>query len=192
MLFRSGRVVLLDRIVAVVNDQIVTRRDLDDRMKTVLLQLQRQGTPLPARDVLEKQVLERLIQTRLQLQFARETGLRIDDAALDNAIGRIASSNKLTVEELRAIIEKDGITFSKYREDIREEIVLVRLREREVENKIQIAESEIDNFLKTLQQQESSSEEFNLSHILVRVPEQASPEQLQERRTRAEIGRAHV
>ena len=188
----AGRVVLLDRIVAVVNDQIVTRRDLDDRMKTVLLQLQRQGTPLPARDVLEKQVLERLIQTRLQLQFARETGLRIDDAALDNAIGRIASSNKLTVEELRAIIEKDGITFSKYREDIREEIVLVRLREREVENKIQIAESEIDNFLKTLQQQESSSEEFNLSHILVRVPEQASPEQLQERRTRAERALAQI
>lgn len=182
----ARRVVLLDRIVAVINDQVITRRDLDERLKTVSLQMQRQGTPLPPPDVLEKQVLERMIQTRVQLQFARDTGLRIDDAALDSAIGRIASNNKISTQELRALVEKDGINFSKYREDIREEIVLVRLREREVENKIQIADSEIDNFLKTVQQQGGGSEEFNLSHILVRVPEQASPEQLQERRTRTE------
>ena len=182
----ARRVVLLDRIVAVINDQVITRRDLDERLKTVSLQMQRQGTPLPPQDVLEKQVLERMIQTRVQLQFARDTGLRIDDAALDSAIGRIASNNKISTQELRALVEKDGINFSKYREDIREEIVLVRLREREVENKIQIADSEIDNFLKTVQQQGVGSEEFNLSHILVRVPEQASPEQLQERRTRTE------
>ncbi len=182
----AGRVVLLDRIVAVVSDQVITRRELDERMKSVVLQLQRQGTPLPSNDVLEKQVLERMIQSRLQLQFAKDTGLRIDDAALDSAISRIASTNKLSVQELRSLIEKDGISFTRYREDIREEIILVRLREREVENKIQIADSEIDNFLKTLQQQESSGEEFNLSHILIRVPEQASPEQLQDRRARAE------
>lgn len=182
----AGRVVLLDRIVAVISDQVITRRELDERMKTVVLELQRQGTPLPPNDVLEKQVLERMIQSRLQLQFAKETGLRIDDSALDSAIGRIASNNKLSVQELRGLIEKDGINFARYREDIREEIILVRLREREVENKIQIADSEIDNFLKTLQQQESSGEEFNLSHILIRVPEQASPEQLQDRRSRAE------
>ncbi len=182
----AGRVVLLDRIVAVISDQVITRRELDARMKTVVLQLQQQGTPLPPNDVLEKQVLERMIQSRLQLQFAKETGLRIDDSALDSAIGRIASNNKLSVQELRGLVEKDGINFARYREDIREEIILVRLREREVENKIQIADSEIDNFLKTLQQQESSGEEFNLSHILIRVPEQASPEQLQDRRSRAE------
>ncbi len=182
----GGRVVTLDRIVAVISDQVITRRDLAERMKTVLLQMEREGTPLPPKDVLEKQVLERMIQTRVQLQFARDTGLRIDDATLDSAIGRIASSNKLTVQELRGLIEKDGLTFSKYREDIRDEIALVRLREREVDNKIQISDSEVDNFLKTLQQQESRSEEFNLSHVLVRVPEQASPEQLQERRAKAE------
>ena len=180
---RAGsRVVTLDRIVAVISDQVITRRDLAERMKTVLLQMGREGTPLPPQDALEKQVLERMIQTRVQLQFARDTGLRIDDATLDSAISRIATSNKLTVQELRGLLEKDGLTFSKYREDIRDEIALVRLREREVDNKIQISDSEIDNFLKTLQQQESRSEEFNLSHVLVRVPEQASPEQLQERR----------
>jgi peptidyl-prolyl cis-trans isomerase SurA len=182
----AGRVVLLDRIVAVVNDQVITRRDLDDRMRSVQAQLRQQGTPLPPTDVLERQVLERLIQTRAQLQLARDTGLRVDDATLDSAIGRIASSNKLSVQELRGLIEKDGVNFTKYREEIRDEIVLVRLREREVENKIQIADSEVDNFLSTLQQQDSRSEEFNLSHILIRVPEQASPEQLQDRRGRAE------
>jgi len=184
---RAGsRVVTLDRIVAVISDQVITRRDLAERMKTVLLQMGREGTPLPPQDALEKQVLERMIQTRVQLQFARDTGLRIDDATLDSAISRIATSNKLTVQELRGLLEKDGLTFSKYREDVRDEIALVRLREREVDNKIQISDSEIDNFLKTLQQQESRSEEFNLSHVLVRVPEQASPEQLQERRAKAE------
>ncbi|MEI7681731.1 MAG: peptidylprolyl isomerase [Betaproteobacteria bacterium] len=183
---QARRVVLLDRIVAIINDQVITRRDLDERLKTVSLQMQRQGTPLPPQEALEKQVLERMIQTRVQLQFARDTGLRIDDAALDSAIARIAANNKVSTQELRTLVEKDGISFSKYREDIREEIVLVRLREREVENKIQIADSEIDNFLKTVQQQDSRSEEFNLSHILVRVPDQASPEQLQDRRARAE------
>ena len=181
-----SRVVTLDRIVAVISDQVITRRDLAERMKTVLLQMGREGTPLPPQDALEKQVLERMIQTRVQLQFARDTGLRIDDATLDSAISRIATSNKLTVQELRGLLEKDGLTFSKYREDVRDEIALVRLREREVDNKIQISDSEVDNFLKTLQQQESRSEEFNLSHVLVRVPEQASPEQLQERRAKAE------
>jgi peptidyl-prolyl cis-trans isomerase SurA len=179
-------ITLLDRIVAVVNDQVITRRDLDDRMKTVLSQMRQQQTPLPQKEVLERQVLERMIQSRVQLQFARDTSLRIDDPTLDSAIGRIASNNKMSVQELREIIERDGISFARYREDIRDEIVLVRLREREVDSKIQIADSEIDYFLSTLQQQESSSEEFNLSHILIRVPEQASPEQLQDRRARAE------
>jgi peptidyl-prolyl cis-trans isomerase SurA len=182
----ASRVVLLDRIVAVVNDQVITRRDLDDRMKSVLAQLRQQGTPLPPNDVLEQQVLERMIQTRAQLQLARDTGLRVDDATLDSAIGRIATNNRVSVPELRSLVEKDGISFSKYREDLRDEIVVVRLREREVENKLQIADSEIDNFMATLQQQDGRSEEFNLSHILIRVPEQASPEQLQDRRARAE------
>ena len=182
----TGRIILLDRIVAVVNDQVITRRDLDDRMKTVLATLRQQGTPLPPIDVLERQVLERMIQARTQLQLARDTGLRIDDATLDAAISRIASNNKLSIQELRSAVERDGITFNRYREELRDEIALVRLREREVENKIQITDSEISNFLSTLQQQESRSEEFNLSHILIRLPEQASPEQLRERRARAE------
>jgi len=188
----ASRVVLLDRIVAVVNDQVITRRDLDERITVVLTQLRQQGTPPPSRDVLEKQVLERMIFNQVQLQYAKETGLRIDDATLEKTLSRIAEDSKLTPAQLRAALEKDGISFAKFREDIRDEITMARLREREVDNKISIADSEIDNFLSTRQIQEGKSDEYHLSHILVSVPEQASPERLQERRARAEQALAQI
>lgn len=186
------RVQQLDRIIAVVNDEVITRRDLDDRLKVTLSQLRQQGTPLPPTDVLEKQVLERMIYDHVQFQYAKETGLRVDDSTLDNAINRIAENNKISIAAMREALEKDGVSFGKFREEIRGEIVMVRLREREVDNKIQITDSEVDNFLNTLQGQEGASEEFNLSHILIRVPERASPEQLQERRARGERALAQI
>ena len=188
----ASRVVLLDRIVAVVNDQVITRRALDERVTVVLTQLRQQGTPPPSRDVLEKQVLERMIFNHVQLQYAKETGLRIDDATLEKTLSRIAEDSKLAPAQLRAALEKDGISFAKFREDIRDEITMARLREREVDNKITIADSEIDNFLSTRQIQEGKSDEYHLSHILVSVPEQASPERLQERRARAEQALAQI
>ncbi len=188
----ASRVVLLDRIVAVVNDQVITRRALDERVTVVLTQLRQQGTPPPPRDVLEKQVLERMIFNHVQLQYAKETGLRIDDATLEKTLSRIAEDSKLAPAQLRAALEKDGISFAKFREDIRDEITMARLREREVDNKITIADSEIDNFLSTRQIQEGKSDEYHLSHILVSVPEQASPERLQERRARAEQALAQI
>jgi len=186
------RIILLDRIVAVVNEDVITRRDLDDRMRVVSVQLREQGTPAPPTDVLEKQVLDRMIYTRVQLQFAKETGLRVDDGQLDSAIARIAENNKITPAKLRETLEKDGVSFAKFREDIRDEIVMSRLREREVDNKITVAESEIDNLLNALRSQDGKTEEFDLSHILVRVPEQASPEQLSDRRARAEKALAQI
>ena len=188
----GGRVVLLDRIIAVVNEEVITRRDLDDRMKVVTIQLKEQGTPAPPVDVLERQVLDRMIYTRVQLQFAKETGLRVDDGQLDSAIGRIAENNKISPAQMRATLEKDGVSFAKFREDIRDEIVMSRLREREVDNKITVADSEVDNLLKTLQLQDGKTEEFDLSHILIRVPEQVSPEQLRDRRGRAEKALAQI
>ena len=188
----TGRIVLLDRIVAVVNADVITRRDLDDRVKVAVQELRRQGTPLPTADVLEKQVLERMIYTRVQLQLAKETGLRVDDGQLEKSLSRIAEENKISVREMRETIEKDGSNFTKFREDIRDEITLSRLREREVENKITVADSEIDNALRAQQMQGATPDEFDLSHILVRVPEQASPEQLRDRRTRAEQALAQI
>lgn len=179
-------IVVLDRIVAVVNDEVITRNNLDERVNLALSQLRRQGTPPPPREVLEKQILDRMISDRVQLQFAKETGLRVDDAELDRAIARIAEENKLTLPQLRMALDKDGVPFPKFREDIRNEIVTVRLREREVDNRIVVSDGEIDNFIKNQQAQSGASDEYNLSHILVTVPESASPEQIQGRRTRAE------
>lgn len=183
---KPRQVITLDRIVAVINDEVITRNDLNARIAMAEEQLRRQGTPAPARPDLERQLLQRMITDRAQLHFAKENGLRIDDLELDRAIGRIAEDNKLSTTQLRAAIEKDGVPFASFREDIRNQIVMSRLREREVEDKIIITESEIDNMLANPQQQAAGVDEFNVSHILVRVPENASPDQIQSRLTRAE------
>jgi len=174
-----------DRIVAVVGNEVVTYVELRTRLAAALKQLQKQGTPLPSQDVLEGQMLERLIMERVQLQYARDSGMRVDDAQLEQAIGRIAAGNKMTLAQFRAALEKDGIEYAQFREEIRNEIVTVRLREREVDNRLVISDGEIDNFLAN-QAATGSGEEYQLAHILLRAPESASPEQLQKLRLRGE------
>ena len=175
-----------DRIVAIVADEVVTYQELRAKLTSALKQLQKQGTPLPPQDVLEKQMLERLIMERVQLQFARETGLRVDDIQLDQAIGRIASNNKMNMQQFRVALEKDGLTYPTFREDIRGEMTMVRLREREVDSKIIISDGEIDNYLANQTTQTGGAEEYQVAHILLRAPESASPEQLQKLRVRGE------
>lgn len=174
-----------DHIVAVVGDEVVTYYELRNRLESALKQLEKQGTPLPPQDVLERQMLERVIMDRVQLQYARETGLRVDDIQLDQAIGRIAANNKMTPQQFRQTLEKDGIKYAKFREEIRTEMTMVRLREREVDSKLVISEGEIDNYLSN-QAANGGSEEYQLAHILLRAPESASPEQLQKLRLRGE------
>lgn len=178
--------VLLDRIVAVVNDEAITARELDERVQFALRQLKQQGTAPPPRAVVERQILDRMVSDRVQLQFAKESGLRIDDAELDRAILRIAEQNNISLQTMRETLERDGVPFAKFREDVRNEIVMSRLREREVDNRIVITESEIDALLSASADEEVRGDELNLSHILVVVPENASPEQVQARRARAE------
>ncbi len=186
------QIVPLDRIVAIVNDEPVTLYELNDRTKTVIQQLQKQGTPLPQRSLIEKQILERMIMDRAQLQLAKETGIRVEDAQLSAALQKIAEENKLTLSEFRRALEKEGINFNKFREDIRNEIILVRLREREIDNRLVISENEIDQLLKTATAQQGADEDYNLAQILVRVPEQATPEQIQEKKKRAESALAEL
>ena len=178
--------VVLDRIVAVVNNEVITRADLDQRLHAATLQLKQQGTPPPPRATLEKQILDRLITDSVQLQLAKETGLRVDDSELDRAIQRIAQENKLTLDQLRATLEKDGVPFRRFREDIRSEIILSRLRQREVDNRIVVSDGEIESFINAQQGLVGRGEQYNLSHILVTVPENAGPEQIQARRSRGE------
>ena len=183
---RPGQAVVIDRIVAVVNDEAITARELDERTRFAMKQLAQQGTAPPPQNIVERQLLERLISDRVQLQFAKETGLRVDDTELDRAIARIAEQNKLTPLDMRAALERDGVPFPKFREDIRSEIVMSRLREREVDNKIVVTESEIDALLASSTSGDLRGDEVNLSHILIVVPENARPEQVQARRARAE------
>lgn len=175
----------VDHIVAVVADGVITSNELKARLATAINQLQRRGTPLPAQDVLEGQMLERLIIERAQLAYARESGLRIDDQQLEQAIGRIAANNKLSVTQFRAALEKDGIAYPVFREEIRTEMTMARLREREVESRLVVSDAEIDNYLAN-QAATGSSEEYELAHILLRAPESATPEQLQKLRKRGE------
>ncbi len=174
-----------DRIVAVVGDEVITAFELRTRLATALQQLKKQGTPLPPQNVLEQQMLERVIMDRVQLQFAKETGMRIDDTQLDQAIGRIAAGNKMSPQQFRAALEKDGIEYSKFREEIRTEMIMTRLREREVDSKLVISDGEIDNYLAN-QAATGGGEEYQVAHILLRAPESASPEQLQKLRLRGE------
>jgi peptidyl-prolyl cis-trans isomerase SurA len=180
------RVLAVDRIVAVVNDDVITKLDLAEQIKLAADMLRRQGTPVPPAEVLEKQVLERMIAVKAQLQFANEVGIRIDDATLDKTVARIAEQNKLSVDGLRTAVKDDGLSFSKFRENLRTEMIIARLREREIGSKLVITEAEIDAMLQVVQDTEGKSNDYNLAHILVRVPEQASPEQIKERQARAE------
>ena len=188
---KPNAIVVIDRIIAVVNDEVITERELAARVDFALRQLAQQGTQPPARQILEKQLLERTINDRVQMQYARDTGTRVDNAELDRAMVKIAEQNKMTVAELRTVLAKDNVPYDKFREDIRSEITLSRLREREVAQKIVVTESEIDNFIQT-QLTQPGRDEFNVSHILIAVPEKASPEQLQARRERAEQALAQI
>jgi peptidyl-prolyl cis-trans isomerase SurA len=176
----------VDRIVAVVNDEVITANELRARTLSAIAQLERQKIQLPPPDVLERQVLERMIVDRAQLQLARETGVRVDDATINAAMGRIAEANNMTVPAMRQRLESEGVSFAQFREDIRQDILLNRLREREVDGRLQISESELDNFIADQSGVTADSEEINLAQILLRVPENSTPQRLEETRTRAD------
>ena len=176
---------LVDRIVAVVNKEVITLSELHAAVATTERQLRRQGTPSPEPAVLERQTLERLILDKVQLQTARDTGIRVDELQLDRAVQRIAENNKMTLADFRRALERDNVPFDAWREDLREQIILSRLREREVDDKIQVSDTEIDLFLEEMKTQPERAE-YNAAHILVRLPEQATPERIEEARARAQ------
>ena len=182
----------IDRIVAVVNNEVITAVQLRERVEQIKRQLGRQGVALPPDDILTRQILERLISERAQIQLARDTGIRVDDAAIQRAIGHIAESNHLTLDELRRKLADDGISWQRFREQIEMEMLVARLREREVENKVVVTDAEVDNFLAS-NPDAFSGVEYNLAHILLRAPEGATPEQIERLRARAEaaLSRLH-
>jgi peptidyl-prolyl cis-trans isomerase SurA len=189
----QDRIDLLDRIVAVVNTDVITQLELERERRIAIETLRRQGTPLPQRDLLDKQLLERMITKNLLVQQARQTGLRASDADLESALQRIAADNKMDVAQLRTAVEQSGVSFDRFREDVRSEILISRLREREIETRVQVTDAEIQSFLRTQQENpEDKADEYKLAHILVQVPEQATPEELKVRRARAEAALAAI
>lgn len=172
----------LDRIVAVVNDQAISETELENAVKTIKLQMD--PSQLPPGDVLREQVLDRLIMKHLQRQLATSNNIIVDDETLNRALNSIAEQNNLTLERLRTILEGDGIDFNAYREGIRHEILQQRLRQRYVNNRINITDTEVDQFLTQQKVQGNSEDEYRLGHILIDLPEAPSAEDIEAARQR--------
>jgi len=188
----AARVILVDRIVAVVGNEVVTQSELADRRDFAERQLRRQGTPLPERAQFERQILDRLVIDKAQLQLARDSGIRIEENQLDRALERIAENNNLSLTGFRQMLQKDGVAFERFREEVRQQIQMQRLREREVDDRIEVSDAEIDQFLTNAKSDGSARNEYNLAHVLVRLPEQASPEQIETARKKIDKARAEA
>jgi peptidyl-prolyl cis-trans isomerase SurA len=177
----------LDQIVAVVNDDVITSSELDSRLQEMLVQLQQKGTSnLPPLDILREQVLDRMISKRLQLQTADQLGLKVDDDTVTKAIANIAETNHITLLQLREVLERDGINFQLFREQLREDILINRLKQKEVINRIVITDQDIDNFLARELGSQRQRAAVHLQHILIATPEGASPEDVQAAKEQAE------
>lgn len=179
-----------DFIVAVVNSEPITNNEVRAKLLRTEQQIAQQGAPMPPRNELVRQVLERLIVDKVQLQQARETGIRVDDNAVEAAVQTVARQNQITVEELRRRLRADGIAYSQFRANVRDELLVTRLRQREVESRVTVSEQDIDQFLRdqagNTGSAELSSLALNLAQILVAVPEKATPEQVAALRTKAQ------
>ncbi len=176
-----------DFIVAVVNSEPITNNEVSQEMQRTLMQLAQQHRPQPDLRVLAPEVLESLINRKVQLQLAQETGIRVEDAAIDQAEQSIAQQNHFDVAELHRQVARDGVTVSQFRGQLRDQIMLQRLRERDVVPRVRVSESDIDQALSEQQAaQDPSTVQINLAQILVAVPESASPVQVAALRARAQ------
>ena len=177
---------VIDSIRVVVNDEVITRNEVRNRVGQIMQRLRAQNTQLPPEADIERQVIEAMVVERAQLQLAKEMGVRVDDRTLDAAIGRIAEGQKMTVQNMRNQMEKEGLTFAQFREEIRSEIMLQRLREHEVDAKIQVSDAEIDTYLAAEKAAAAEKVEMDIAQILVGIPANATPEQVAARRARAD------
>ncbi len=184
--------VTVDRVVAVVNKQAITYNELKERVKSVSRQMNAQKIPLPDEAVLENQVLERVVSEQVLLQLAQDTGIRVDDVQLDRMLDRIAQQNNMTVPQFRQALSKDGIDFKQFREEIRNEVIISRLRDREVDSKVTVSDAEIENQIKLQDTQKESSQEYQIAHILLQIPENATPEQIAQLRDKADKAAAEI
>jgi len=178
----SDRGEMLDRVAAVVNDGVVLLSELEEQMLLITERLKAQGLEMPPEAVLRQQVLERLILQEIQMQRAQRAGIRINDENLNQALADVAQRNGLSLAQLPTALTQQGIDYAAYRESIRREMTLQVLQQRDVIQRINVSPRELEQFLEKQKTRPSELNEYNLSHILIAVPQEATPE----------IGRAHV
>lgn len=181
----SSSGVLLDRIAAVVNDGVVLTSDLDQQTEEVIERLRQQNTELPPRNVLRRQILERLVVEEIQMQRADRLGIQVSDDMLNGALADVAQRNGMSFADLPRELEAQGIDYRTYRDEIRKQLTLQLLRQRDVIGRINISPRELDQAMARQQNAPDLNSEYNVSHILISVPVTASPEQIQAREARA-------
>lgn len=181
-----------DYIVAIVNQELVTASELQNRVRRVREDAARQRASLPPDDQLRREVLDLLIDERVQLTHARDSGQRIDEVELDRAVNNVALQNQITMAQLRERLRRDGIDYLRFRNNVRDQLLTERVREREVQGRIRVTDAEIDAWLDQRRAAASAVAEYNIAQILVTVPEGAGPEETARRRERAEAARKRV
>lgn len=182
----------LDKIVAIVNDGVITQSQLDDKVSEIKQQIRQKGSPIPDKKLLSRQVLEQIILENIQLQMAEQQGIRVDDLSLNRALQNIASRNKITLDNLRKQLQREGISFENYREQIRHELMIQQLQQRTVLSKVNVSDEEIDQLLEQQRDSAGSRDRFHLAHILITTPEAASPEDISKAHDKAEKAIAHL
>lgn len=178
VLAHAGKLDVIDRIVAVVNDGVIMQSELEQRVSEVLRNLRADNQRMPPQDVIRTQVLDRMIEEKLQLDMATRMGIRIDDTSLNEALTGIARQNGLTLEQFADEIRGEGIDWALFREQIRNDIALNQLRQRVVGQRIRITDLEVDRFLDSELGKQLFESEFRLGHILIQLPDGAAPEQV--------------
>jgi len=182
----------LNRVVAIVNDDVILASELEDEIRAIVTQLREKGTELPEQSVLIKQVLERLVLKQLQLEIANRSSITVDDATLTNKLQEMARENGLSLTEFRAVLERDGFDYGAFRDDIRQQMLINQVRAQMIGNRVQVSDREADNLLATMKASGEGGVQYHLAHILVAIPEAASPEEIQAAEQRAQDIRSRL
>lgn len=182
----------LDSIVAIVNDGVITQSQMNEKISEVKLQIRQNGSPIPDDKLLSRQVLEQMILERIQIQMAEQQGIRVDDLSLNKALQNIASRNKITLDNLRRQLEREGMSFENYREQIRHSLMIQQLQQRTVMSKVNVSDEEIELLLEQQQESAGSQDRYHLAHILITTPEAASPEDISKAYDKTETAIAHL
>lgn len=183
-LFSSGfsyAATVFDHLVAVVNDEAITAKELQNRMEMVRKRLEAARVPIPPEDIFQRQVLEQMILEKVQVQYAQKTGLEVSEEEVEDALRTLAAQNGMNVAQFKAFLEGDGVSFSTFRDTLQNELLITRLRQREINRKITVSDTEIHHFLQNLEARKNSAapKAYQLAHIYIEIPEGATPAELQ-------------